>query len=435
MNWTFDELKEWDDKICKIGKKYNLDWHPISYEICNYHDMIGYMAYTGMPTHYHHWSYGKSFERTHQMYNLGMEGLPYEMIINSNPSISYLMTENPMSTHVLTMAHCIGHSDFFKNNRMFKHTDPDNIISRFKNASKRVKKYVDDPNIGIDAVEQILDAAHALKFQMTREFNVKKLSEAKLREKYIKKINENSDSLPKDFDINQLPLEPNYNILEFIRDHSRNLEHWEKDLLTIVSDEGSYFIPQAMTKIMNEGWASFWHYKILHELDLPQAYHMSFLKLHNQVIRPIVGRLNPYHLGFTIFMWIEKNLGLDHCFIARESHNDESFIRKYLNEEICRDLNLFTYSKKRTEWSIDDISDDDGWKDVRNELVKNVGLGSLPKIFIKKVEKNHTLILGHDHDGRDLDLNYANKVCEHIVDLWGDDVKLFTIIEEELFEI
>jgi stage V sporulation protein R len=270
---------------------------------------------------------------------------------------------------------------------------------------------------------------------MTREFNVKKLSEAKLREKYIKRINENPDSLPEDFDINQFPLEPNYNILEFVRDHSRNLEHWEKDLLTIVSDEGSYFIPQAMTKIMNEGWASFWHYKILHELDLPQAYHMSFLKLHNQVIRPIVGRLNPYHLGFTIFMWIEKNLGLDHCFIARESHNDESFIRKYLNEEICRDLNLFTYSKKRTEWSIDDISDDDGWKDVRNELVKNVGLGSLPKIFIKKVEKNHTLILGHDHDGRDLDLNYANKVCEHIVDLWGDDVKLFTIIEEELFEI
>ena len=98
------------------------------------------------------------------------------------------MTENPMSTHVLTMAHCIGHSDFFKNNRMFKHTDPDNIISRFKNASKRVKKYVDDPNIGIDAVEQILDAAHALKFQMTREFNIKKLSEGKLREKYIKRI-------------------------------------------------------------------------------------------------------------------------------------------------------------------------------------------------------------------------------------------------------
>tara|TARA_B100000902_G_C26627635_1_gene582876 strand:+ start:139 stop:459 length:321 start_codon:yes stop_codon:yes gene_type:complete len=106
-----------------------------------------------------------------------------------------------------------------------------------------------------------------------------------------------------------------------------------------------------------------------------------------------------------------------------------------LNEEICRELNLFTYSKKRTEWSIDDISDEDGWKDVREELIRNVGLGSLPQIYIEKVEKNHTLILGHDHDGRDLDLNYAGKVCEHIVDLWGDDVKLFTIIEDEPFEI
>jgi len=275
-----------------------------------------------------------------------------------------------------------------------------------------------------------------LKFTNRKEsLIIKDISHADLKKKYIKIINEKPESLPVGFDINQIPLEPNYNILEFIRDHSRNLEAWEKDLLTIVSDEGSYFIPQAMTKIMNEGWASFWHYKILHELDLPQDYHMSFLKLHNQVIRPIVGRLNPYHLGFTIFQWIEKNLGLEHCFIARESHNDESFIRKYLNEEICRDLNLFTYSRKRTEWSIDDISDEDGWKDVRKELIRNVGLGSLPKIFVKKVEKNHTLILGHDHDGRDLDLNYANKVCEHIVDLWGDDVKIFTIIEEELFEI
>ena len=116
-NWTVDQLKEWDEKICKMAKSYGLDWYPIGYEICDYYEMIGNMSYHGMPSHYQHWSYGKSFERTHQMYNLGSEGLPYELIINSNPSIAYLMKENPLYLQILIMCHCVGHSDFFKNNR------------------------------------------------------------------------------------------------------------------------------------------------------------------------------------------------------------------------------------------------------------------------------------------------------------------------------
>ena len=147
-------------------EKYNLDWFPIEYEILNYHEMIGAMAYTGLPTHYRHWSFGKSFERTITRYNLGMEGLPYEMIINSNPSIAYLMLENPMSTHLLTMSHCVGHSDFFKNNRMFTHTDPDNVIARFKAAGKRVQQYIEDPNIVIDKVERILDGCHVQQYKI-----------------------------------------------------------------------------------------------------------------------------------------------------------------------------------------------------------------------------------------------------------------------------
>ena len=147
MEWTFEDLQKWDEKIVKIAKSYSLDWYPIDYEVCDYHDMIGYMAYIGMPTHYQHWSYGKSFERTHTMYNLGMEGLPYEMIINSDPSISYLMTENPLALQVMIMAHCVGHSDFFKNNRMFKHTDAANVINRFRNGAKRIKKYIDNTNL------------------------------------------------------------------------------------------------------------------------------------------------------------------------------------------------------------------------------------------------------------------------------------------------
>ena len=167
-SWTIKELKEWDDKIIELAKSHNLDWFPINYEVCDYYEMIGHMSYHGMPSHYNHWSFGKSFERTHQMYNLGMEGLPYELIINSNPSIAYLMRENPLYLQVLIMAHCVGHSDFFKQNRNFGYTRADTVVPRMRNAKKRIQSYCEDPHIGIDAVEELIDAAHAVSYQVPR---------------------------------------------------------------------------------------------------------------------------------------------------------------------------------------------------------------------------------------------------------------------------
>tara|TARA_Y100000591_G_C21711316_1_gene633680 strand:+ start:147 stop:905 length:759 start_codon:yes stop_codon:yes gene_type:complete len=250
-DWTIESLQEWDDKICESGKKFGLDWYPIDYEIIDYHEMIGAMAYTGLPTHYRHWSFGKSFEQTHTRYHLGMEGLPYEMIINSNPSIAYLMKENPLSTHLLTMSHCLGHSDFFKHNRMFKHTDADNILVRFKSAAKRINKYMEDPSIGIDKVERILDAAHAVKYQVQRTPQVKRRTHKEMLEFYKGVVANDKDGKYKDFDLTKVPLRPDYNLLAFICEHSRNLEEWERDVISIVEKESHYFVPQAYTKIMN----------------------------------------------------------------------------------------------------------------------------------------------------------------------------------------
>ena len=132
--WTFSELKEWDDRVTKLAKANNLNWFELIYEICDYYEMIGHMSYHGMPSHYGHWSFGKTFERTHQMYNLGAEGLPYELIINSDPSIAYLMRENPTYMQILIMCHCVGHSDFYKNNLTFSKTEPSTIITQFRNA-------------------------------------------------------------------------------------------------------------------------------------------------------------------------------------------------------------------------------------------------------------------------------------------------------------
>ena len=178
--FNFKDLKIWDEKICKMAENYGLDWFPISYEICDYYEMIGHMSYHGMPSHYNHWSYGKSFERTHQMYNLGQEGLPYELIINSNPSIAYLMRENPMYLQILIMAHCVGHSDFFKNNRIFENTKPKNIVTRMRNAKKRIQGYIENPNIGLEKVENFLDAVHSIRFQTERNRR-KRLSRKQIR--------------------------------------------------------------------------------------------------------------------------------------------------------------------------------------------------------------------------------------------------------------
>jgi len=434
MDWSFDVLEDWDNRICKLAEEKGLDWFPITYEVCDYFSMIGHMTYHGMPTHYGHWSYGKTFERTQQMYNLGMEGLPYELIINSNPSIAYLMRENPAYLQILIMAHCVGHSDFFKNNRMFANTRPDAIVGKLRSAKKRIQSYVEDPSIGVEAVEEVLDAAQSIQFQTHRYGQIRK-SRKELLEKYTKLIKEDDEDNYFDFDINRMPLEPDYDILGFVAENGKNIPAWKRDVIEIVRDEAKYFIPQIQTKIMNEGWASYWHYTLCHELELPPKWHLPFIKMHNQVIRPHVGGLNPYHLGFVIFQDIKKRYGIEECFIARETCHDVSFIRQYLTRELCEELGLFTFSEKKKGITIDEISDEDGWKLVRETLITNIGTNGIPVIYIDEVEEDNTLIIRHEHDGRDLDLDNADEVVRHIKTLWSDDVKLFTVIEEELWEI
>jgi len=433
-DWVVEDLNEWDDKIAKIAKDYNLDWYPINYEVCNYFSMIGHMSYHGMPTHYDHWSYGKSFERTHQAYNAGVEGLPYELIINSNPSIAYLMKENPLYLQILIMAHCVGHSDFFKNNRMFANTRAESVIGRFRQAKKRIQEYVEDPVIGIDKVEEVIDACHALQYQIHRDGNERK-THRELVEYYRGLVEyELDDGEQVYYDIEKIPLEPDLDIMGFIAEHGK-MSDWKRDIIEIIRDEAYYFMPQIQTKIMNEGWASFWHYTISHDLELDDKHHLPFLKMHNAVIRPHIGGLNPYHLGFVIFQDIKKRFGLEECFIARESCNDISFIRQYLTKELAQDLELFSWSEKKESYTVDEISDEEGWKAVRKHMCDSIADAKIPVIKVSDIESDGTLVLSHDYDGRDLELDYADKTVEHTKVLWGNNVILNTIIEEEPWEI
>lgn len=437
-DWKLKDLKHWDDTICEIAEGYGLDWHPISYEVCDYYEMIGHMAYHGMPSHYNHWSYGKSFERTHFFYNKGMSGLPYELIINSNPSIAYLMEQNPLYLQILIMAHCVGHSDFFKNNRCFSQTDPKYVVSKMRNAKKRIQNYIEDPLIGQTRVENFLDNLHTIRFQ-TQRYNIPRKTKQEIKQSKIDFLNKmKEEGAVIDFGLlDRKLLEPDHDLLSFLLEYGGPWSTWQSDLIEIVRDESKYFIPQIKTKILNEGWASFWHYKILHDLKLDDKYHVPFMKMHNAVVRPHIGGVNPYHLGFYIFQKLEREEGLERCFEVREIHDDIAAIRLFLEEDDYRELNFFAHqTEKNGDVVISEVSDHDDWQSVRNDLIKNTGINTIPHIYVDRVDSDNTLVLKHEHDGRDLDLGHADNTVKHISKLWkGGDVKLYTIVEEDVWEV
>lgn len=435
--YTFCELEAWNEQIVALVREKGLDFYPQEFEICSYEEMLGYEAYTGMPSHYPHWSFGKAFDRLHTFYRYNLSGLPYEMVINSNPCLAYLMRDNTLLLQILTIAHVYGHNDFFKNNRLFKHTQAGLTVETFKNHAERVRSYIQDPSIGYLKVERILDAAHAIRYQTNRVLGMKKLSIQQQKERlvaeYRRKIQRDLFGNPVQEEappnLIKLPLEPEADLLFFLAEHSQ-LEEWERDLLFIVHSETAYFLPQIETKILNEGWASFWHYQILQELKLPADLHLEFLKRHHQVIRPHPGGLNPYHLGFTILYDLERRFGKEKLFEVREIECDRSFLRRYLTRELCEELHLFEYMASEGQIEVTEVADEKGWEKIRDTLSIMVGLGSIPVIVIKEViPKDRTLLLEHEWDGRDLEMTYAGETLKYLVELWGRPVELATRVK------
>ncbi|MFQ5684731.1 MAG: SpoVR family protein [Candidatus Binatia bacterium] len=455
--YTIEDLKRWNERILTQVERFGLNPYPQEFELCDHEQMLGYMAYSGMPSHYPHWSYGKSYEKLKTLYDYGISGLPYEMVINSDPCIAYLVQDNSLLLQVLTIAHVYGHNDFFRNNFNFKPIRSEFTLETFKTHADRIRRYVEDPSIGLEKVEWILDAAHALAFQCRRNLAVRKQTTQEEKERRIEESKPRADPFQSVHrrreapapDLNKVPLYPEEDMLLFIRDHNAHLSDWEKDLLTIVHEETQYFIPQIATKIMNEGWASLWHKRVLEALDLSQGMQMEFMVRHNQVLRPMPGGINPYHLGFKIWEAIEKRWdeptaeeekefgrrkksGRDKIFEAREVERDGSFLRRYLTEELVRELNLFEHQIQGNERIISRVADKENWREIKETLIRNVGMGTIPVIKIEDADydKNRVLLVRHHHDGRDLHLEYAEKTLQYLHRLWGREVMLETVINE-----
>jgi stage V sporulation protein R len=264
------------------------------------------------------------------------------MVINADPCLAYLMKENTLLLQILTMAHVYGHNDFFKNNRLFKvGTEAKHTIEMFKTNADRVRSFINDPSIGYENIENILNAAHALRLQVSRVSGEKRLTEEEAKQQriaeYKEKIELNDPLKPYDKpeppDISKLPLNPEEDLLYFIT-HYGDLEDWERDIIDITRKEALYFVPQIETKIMNEGWASFWPYNILKQLELPAELHLEFIQRQNAVIAPIPMAINPYYLGFKVFEDIEAKYGREKLFEVRAMERDESFLRRYITREL-----------------------------------------------------------------------------------------------------
>lgn len=437
-NWTQKDLEAAEEQITAIAAEQGLNVYDREYEICDANEMIGYEAYLGMPSRYPHWSFGKAYERTSTLYRYGVQGLAYELVINSDPCLAYLMRSNLLALQILTMAHAgFGHNDFFKNNRNFAWTQAARTLTRFKAHADRIRSYRKDPSIGPKRVEQLLTAAHALSLNRPRTPGALHLTQDEQQQQAFERMQQAPDEWrqihqrreQKITDLNRVPLEPEADLLLFIRDRNPLLESWEQDVLTIVAREADYFWPQIETKIMNEGWATFWHHTILNRMRLPTALQMEWITVHNQVVAPPpVGGLNPYRFGFELYKDIERRYGRERIFTVRKVDRDVSFIKQYVTEDFLRRMFFIEYAEDDEELMVTDTVNEDNWRDLRDRLIRNIGSNAIPdiRVYDSNFKGAQTLLLLHCFDGRSLHPEYAHHTLRHIQTLWRRRVHLLT---------
>lgn len=444
------ELEAAIDQITAIAKDFGLDFYPMRYEICPADIIYTFGAY-GMPTRFNHWSFGKAFYRMKTQYDLGLSKI-YELVINSNPCYAFLLEGNSLIQNKLIAAHVLAHCDFFKNNARFSNTNRDMVISMSSTAD-RISQYALE--YGDEEVEQFLDAVLGIQehvdpslfrnrrsrfFTNDRSAAVEEESGSEDQDKkqVMKQTGyedlwdldpENDTEKVVTKKTKRFPERPEKDLLFFIEQHAPELEEWQRDILSMMREEMLYFWPQIETKVMNEGWASYWHVRILREMDLTEAETIEFAKLNALVVQPSQHQLNPYYLGLKIFEDIERRWGREKMFEVREMDSDISFLRNYLTKELVRDLDLYIFEKQGPEWKITDK----GWENIRDQLVSARVNGGFPYIEVEDGNylRNGELYLKHRYEGIELDLKYLERTLPYVHQLWGKTVHLETMVEKK----
>ncbi|MCG9578920.1 SpoVR family protein [Vibrio tubiashii] len=469
-DWTFDLLDQYHTEIKRVADHYKLDAYPNQIEVITSEQMMDAYSSIGMPINYNHWSFGKKFIQTEQGYKHGQMGLAYEIVINSNPCIAYLMEENTVTMQALVMAHaCYGHNSFFKGNYLFQTwTDASSIIDYLLFAKNYIAEC--EQKYGVQEVEDLLDSCHALmNFGVDRYKRPEKISIAEEksrqeeREAYLQsQVNDLWRTVPKstvepESQKIRFPTEPQENILYFIEKHAPLLESWQREIVRIVRKISQYFYPQKQTQVMNEGWATFWHYTILNHLYdeglVTDRFILEFLHSHTGVVAqpaynsPYFNGINPYALGFAMFRdirriceeptdedkeWFPDLAGtdwLEAVHFAMQNFKDESFISQYLSPKLMRDFKLFAIvdDDRKNYIEVSAIHDDSGYRAIREKLAAQYNLSNLEpniQVFNVDVRGDRSLTLQYvPHDRIPLDEGY-DEVLKHLYRLWGFDVIL-----------
>ena len=470
------ELVSARDGIRELAKSYGLDFYETVFEMVTYEEMNMLAAYGGFPTRYPHWRFGMEYLQMQKSYEYGLSKI-YEMVINTDPSYAYLLDNNLLVDQKLVMAHVYGHVDFFKNNLWFAPTNR-RMLDQMANHASKVRRIMDrQGQAEVEAfIDQVLSIDNLIDPYMAHIKRDRAVTEADIE------AAEDDDSvgrLPakpymdphinppeflaaqrkrKDDDLQRMrsfPEQPVRDVLGFIMQHAQ-LPRWKQEIMSIVRDEARYFAPQGQTKIMNEGWATYWHTKLMTEHILSDDEVIDYADHHSGTVYQQPGRLNPYKMGVELFRHIEERwnkgrygkdwldcedpreqrvwdtgagLGRDKIFEVRKTHNDITFLDTFLTADFCRELGFFTtkYDAKAGTWIIDSRE----FEDVKTQLLQMLASRGTPRVYI--VDGNHAnqgeLRMFHQHEGLDIQLDWAHVTMGNLQAIWGRPVHLDTHLD------
>ncbi|NGM84969.1 SpoVR family protein [Paenibacillus sp. 7124] len=393
-----EQLEQAAERLTELALENGLDFFPMRYQVCPAEVLYSIGAY-GMPTRFAHWSFGKAYQRMKTEYDHGLSKI-YELVINSDPCYAFLLDSNTLLQNKLIVAHVLGHSDFFKNNAMFAGTDRQ-MVDRMAVFADRIEHFSHE--YGADEVEAFLDAGIAI------QEHVDPFVRFGRKEGFRE-----ADGGVKD-------------VIGFIAGNSRYLEEWQREILYMLRAEMLYFWPQMETKIMNEGWASYWHLKLVRELDLSDSEIVEFAKMNAGVIQPSPGRINPYYLGLMMLRHIEKKEGPQALFEIRETESDVSFIRNYLTQELAEEMDLFVFKQEDQVYRVTakDV------EEIKNNLIRSRTNGGFPYLTVKDddLHGRGELLLDNRFEGLELDRKYVERTLPLVHRLWGRNVHLKTVVD------
>jgi len=478
MNLPAD-LDNMRQEIAGYARGYNLDFYETIFELVEYDELNEVASYGGFPTRYPHWRFGMEYEELSKGYEYGLQKI-YELVINNDPCYAYLMKSNNLVDQKLVMAHVYAHCDFFKNNLSFAHTNR-KMMDEMANHAVQIRRYAE--KYGTEAVENFIEGCLSLenlidpnqpfmkqesdKSDVGGEENGNgtsmsfRLKGKSYMDSFInpKEVLEEQARLTHDKqkeDKERFPKQPERDVLEFLIDHAP-LENWQADILSIIREEAYYFSPQGQTKIMNEGWATYWHSRIMTEKCLTDAEVIDYADHHSGTVATSPGRLNPYKLGVELFRdiadrwdkgkfgkeyqecddWVtkkswDKNLGLGQkkIFEVRRLYNDLMFIDAFLTPEFCREQKLFVYQYNDGS-EMYEISDRD-FQEVKQKLL--FSLTNFGQPFIYVVDANYLnrgeLYLEHRSEGVELQSDEARDTLVSLFGIWRRPVHVETVVDD-----